>query len=103
MPDVILHNVPLPLVARVQRVAASRHCSWEAAWVFLVDCGLAHTDLSSGLDAEHTRVLEEATIALRNLRNDPGFALIGRSPARPPAREPAPDQPIAPSWQLPQA
>ena len=80
MPDLTLHDITPSQLARVQRLAAARGCSTQAALVLLVDCGLECVETPDDLDADHARVLEEATIALRNLRSDAGFALIGRPP-----------------------
>jgi len=101
MPDLTLHDIPPSLLARVQRLAAARGCSTQAAWMLLVDRGLGSVETPGDLDADHARVLAEATIALKNLRSDPGFALIGRSPVPPPPPPNPPDQSISPDWSSP--
>lgn len=96
MTDLIMRDAEPALVERVQRWADRRGWSLHDALVFLVDRGLASTAEPDGsLAAFDARVLEEAIIALENVPNDPGFALIGRAAPPPPARA-APDQSIFP-------
>jgi len=101
MTDIVLRGIDVVMAERLRRIGQAH--GWEMAETLLrvLDLGL---DVFEGRDAvrladHEAYVLQAAIVALQQVPNDAGFALIGRAEPLPRPTE-EPDQSIAGRFEL---
>ena len=101
MTDIVLHDIDELLADRIRRISEARGWSLPDTLLRLLDHGLDvyEGDGRSRFDEREASALELAIIALEQVPNDPGFALIGRTTPQVAAPE-QPDQRIPEDFRL---
>lgn len=83
MPEIMLNDVDQMLLERIGRVA--ERCGWDlsSAMLHLLEQGLRAYENTRQVRFEggEAEALQAALEALSSVPDDPGFAMIGRTPA----------------------
>jgi hypothetical protein len=99
--DIILRDIDAVLADRIRRLADAHGWSLPDALLRLLEQGLhaCEGELAARLDQAERDVLQAAILALEDVPDDAGFALIGRAGDSPAATD-GPDQSISPQFSL---
>lgn len=85
MTNAVLIDIDPLLMDRIKRIASARDWGMQTAMVHLIEHGLfaCEAELAARFDDTDAKALQAAIDALKDIPDDPGFAMIGR--AIPPA------------------
>lgn len=83
MNQAVLIDIDPLLAERIQRIATAHGWDQQQSLTHLIEHGLfaLEADLASRFGPADAQALQLAIAALRDIPDDPGFALIGRSAA----------------------
>lgn len=84
MREIVLGDIGEPLYGRIRQLAERRGWELPQALVYLLERGLevGEDEAVTRLEDHEAQALSAAVQALRQVPDDPGYALIGRLPAR---------------------
>lgn len=101
MSDIILRDIDPVLAGRIGRIGAAHGWSAPETLLRLLEHGLLAWEGAgtARLSERESGALQSAIVALEQVPDDPGFALIGRAPPLLPAPE-QPDQHIVADFSL---
>lgn len=101
MTDIVLRDIDPGLADRIRRISEMRGWSLPETLLQLLEHGLHACDGrgAPSLDPREAGALEAAIIAMEQVPNDDGFALIGRATPEIAVRE-EPDQHIVANFSL---